>query len=85
MFVREIDLSLLRKLTTLVCLVAVLAATLNPSSPILFYALVVPVLLLAGLLSVVRDRPVLEQNEPPVSSYFRAIGSRAPPALASLN
>ena len=72
-------MNLLRKLVALVAVLAVLYAALAPASPGLLLAIVVPVLLLIGLLTVAPADGRSESPSLPVSKFFGVLASRAPP------
>jgi len=74
----------LRRIVAFFSVVAVLLAALSPASPGLLWAIVVPLLLLAGAVATVSAQRQPDDDRAPTFFWQSVSGSRAPPLLDPL-
>jgi hypothetical protein len=74
----------LRKLFACFCLVAVLLAALTPVPASLLWAILVPLLFVAGAISIAWADRQPEESEIPALAYLPVVASRPPPVVDPL-
>jgi hypothetical protein len=72
-----------RKLIAFFCLVAVLLASMTPASAGQFWAVLVPLFFVVGIVAIIWAERQSEENLTPTFSWLPVIASRAPPLPTS--
>lgn len=68
-----------RRWAAALCIVVVLFAALTPAAPGLLCAILVPLWIFCGLLTIVSARPIDNPPKPLALIFFPAVPGRAPP------